>query len=122
MKDAPIIPALDLWSLGHSAGQIAEMLGFPNHKHVTRIVEHARSISDKRAVLHKAQNGRLIGRPGRHARKVVKREKVNGIEVVPAIPQPLCARGHARTPENVNKSRQCKECERLRSIRRKGHR
>jgi hypothetical protein len=65
MKAAPIPLVLDLWSLGHSASQIAEMLGFPNGRQVTKIVAKARSIGDRRAVLHVAANNRLIGRPGR---------------------------------------------------------
>lgn len=90
MKNAPILTTLDLWALGHSASQIAEMLGFPNHKHVTRIVERARSIGDTRAVLHKAKNGRLIGRPARMMPPPLA-------NVVPALPQkPLCPRGHEK--------------------------
>jgi hypothetical protein len=113
----PVIPALDLWSLGHSASQVSEMLGMPR-KEVTKIVGRARSIGDKRAVLHVASSGRLIGRPGRM--------QIPPVAIpVPALPQKRaaqCARGHERTPESVNGSRQCRECERLRSIRRKGHR
>ena len=109
----PVIPSLDLWSLGHSASQVAEMLGMPRKK-VTEIVMQARSIGDPRAVLHVASNGRLIGRPGRM--------QIPPVAIpVPALPQAkqaMCARGHERTPENVNASRQCRQCERLRSVRR----
>jgi hypothetical protein len=106
MKQAPILTALDLWSLGHSARQIAEMLGFPNGAHVTRIVAHAREIGDKRATLHVAGTGRLIGRPGRMA--------VPPVAIpVPAIGKLRCVRGHARTPDNVYASNgMCKACQR----------
>lgn len=107
MKNAPIIAALDLWSLGHSASQIAEMLGFPNHRQVSLIVERARSIGDKRAVLHAAANKRLIGRPGRMIVPPVA-------NVVPALGKPICAHGHPRTPENVTDLHRCRECHRIR--------
>lgn len=106
MKDAPIPAVLTLWSLGHSASNIAERLGFPNHKHVTRIIEHARSIRDPRAVLHAASNGRLIGRPGRM-------KTLPPSVVVPAIGKPFCVNGHARTPENVTSQHQCRACKRI---------
>lgn len=109
MRDAPIIPALDLWSLGHSASQVAEMLGFPNHKHVTRIVEHARSIGDKRATLHVASNGRLIGRPGRMAIPPV----AIPVPALPQTKQEACKRGHARTAESVDPQRRCRECRKI---------
>jgi hypothetical protein len=83
-KPVPLI--LDLWSLGHSASQIAEMVGLPNHRQVTRIIRDARSIGDKRAVLHKYSHGdRLIGRPGRDGAIARRRDRINDIEVVPAI-------------------------------------
>lgn len=102
MKDAPIIPTLDLWSLGHSAREIAEMLGFPDHKHVTRIVERARSIGDRRAVLHASTSGRLIGRAG-HMRQPPL------ANVVPALRALTCKRGHPRTRKNLKGGR-CREC------------
>jgi len=112
MKDSPILGVLDLWSLGHSATQIAKMLGLPNFLHVERIIRQARRIGDKRAVLHFAGNGRLIGRPGRDGRKVRKRTRViNKLEVVPALPRKThCVRGHLRTPENVTANYQCIAC------------
>jgi hypothetical protein len=83
-KPVPLI--LDLWSLGHSASDIAERVGLPNGKHVTRIIADARSIGDPRAVLHKhPSNDRLIGRPGRSGTIARKRVKIGGLEVVPAI-------------------------------------
>lgn len=117
MKGAPIPATLDLWSLGHSAGEVARMLDFPNHKHVARIVEHARSIRDPRAVLHAATNGRLIGRPGHQP-------MLAAVEVVPSIValrrsvpkkngrpiQEFCKAGHPRTAENVTPARQCRLC------------
>lgn len=106
MKNAPILLALDLWSLGHSAAAVAQMVGLPNHKHVTRIVQRARSIGDKRAVLHVADNGRLIGRAG-HA-------MIPPVAIpVPALGKALCAAGHPRVPENLSSAGHCKTCKRL---------
>lgn len=106
MKNAPILPTLDLWALGHSASQIAEMLGFPNAKQVTRIVEKARSIGDKRAVLH-STGGKLIGRPAHMAVPPLA-------NVVPALPRKThCPQGHARTPDNLTKSGYCRICDRM---------
>lgn len=104
MKNAPIVATLDLWALGHSAGQIADMLGYPNRKHVERIIEKARSINDKRAVLHVAANGRLIGRPGRM--------KLPPVAIpVPALPRKThCPKGHLRTPDNVDAQWHCRIC------------
>lgn len=107
MKNAPIPLVLDLWSLGHTAAVVAVMAGLPNHKHVTRIVKHARDIGDKRAVLHVAGNGRLIGRAGRMERPPVAIP-------VPALTKPLCIAGHARTPDNVDGAGHCFECNRAR--------
>lgn len=112
MKNAPIPLTLQLWSLGHSASDVAAKLGFPNHKHVTRIVAHARSIGDKRAVLHVARNGYLIGRPGRMALPPVAIP-------VPALGKPLCRNGHLRTPDNLTKDRHCRMCHAERWQRRK---
>lgn len=61
MKNAPILLVLDLWSLGHAAPDVADQLGFPNHRHVTRIIARAREIKDKRAVLHCYPCGRVAG-------------------------------------------------------------
>jgi hypothetical protein len=83
-KPVPLI--LDLWSLGHSASDIAARVGLPNGKHVTRIVHDARLIGDPRAVLHMhPRTERLIGRPGRTGIIARRRSKIDGIEVVPAI-------------------------------------
>jgi hypothetical protein len=102
MADSPVPLILDLWSLGHSAGDIAKRLAIASgHKGVTRIVAQARSIGDKRAVLHCGANGRLLGRPGRTGRKVSKYgHKVAGKEVAELLQKPtipVCKRGHERT-------------------------
>jgi hypothetical protein len=104
----PVNPVLDLWSLGHSATTVAEMLDFPGGwRGVARLIEKARSIGDPRAVLHAGANGRLIGRPG-HMRELPE------AEVVPAISRYThCKRGHALTPENrEGKKRRCVQCRR----------
>jgi hypothetical protein len=106
-NDAPVPATLDLWSLGHSASQVAKMLGLPSHKHVARIIEHARSIRDPRAVLHAAKNGRLIGRPGRMATPP-------SAEIVPSTRALACERGHPQTANNTYASGRCRECTRLR--------
>lgn len=110
MKDAPIPLTLDLWALGHSAGQIAEMLGYPNFRHVARIVANARKIGDPRAVLHCGENGRLLGRPGRDGTKLRRGAKgVKRKEVVMLIPKraPICRRGHEKT------ERVCRVCQKM---------
>lgn len=61
MRDAPITLTLQLWSLGHCADDIAEKLGFPNAKHITRIISQARRLRDPRAVLHCYPTGRVVG-------------------------------------------------------------
>lgn len=61
MKNAPILVVLDLWSLGHSGSDIAKKLGFPNAKHITRIISQARRLRDPRAVLHCYSTGRVVG-------------------------------------------------------------
>lgn len=58
----PVMGVLDLWSLGHTASQIAKMLGLPSHKLVTKIVAQAREIGDPRAVIHAYPDGRPVGR------------------------------------------------------------
>lgn len=100
-EPAPVPLVLTLWALGHSASQVAQMVGLPSHKAVTRIIAQARAIGDPRAVIHCGENGRLLGRPGRDGRKVSKRgHKVAGKEVVTLLPKPtipMCKRGHERT-------------------------
>lgn len=107
MKNAPIPLTLELWACGFSASQIAEKLGYPNHKHVARIVERARSINDPRAVLHAAKNGRLIGRPGRMASPPFA-------EIVPSSRALACRIGHPQTAKNVGAQGKCLECNRIR--------
>jgi hypothetical protein len=112
VTDAPIPLVLQLWSIGHSASQIAEMVGLPSHKAVTRIIAQAREIGDPRAILHCGANGRLLGRPGRTGRKASKYgHKVAGKEVVTLLPKPtipVCRRGHERTERG-----ECKTCKRM---------
>lgn len=84
MKDAPIPLTLDLWALGHSAKQIAEALGYPNSKHVTRIVENARSIGDLRACYH-AHGTRILGKGIPFTERFLRtnQTKFRGFDVVP---------------------------------------
>jgi hypothetical protein len=108
MTDAPVPLVLDLWALGHSASQIAQMVGLPSHKVVSRIVAQARAIGDPRAVFHCGENGRLLGRPGRTGLTASKRgHRAAGKEVVTRLPTP-CKRGHGRT-----ESGPCMTCKRF---------
>lgn len=116
MKDAPIPLVLDLWSLGHSASSIAEKLGFPNFRHIERIVRHARSINDPRATLHASTAGRLIGRPGNGPHPEA--------EIVPAITALRCPAGHPKSRENIahwgaSGWGKCRVCQRERQKRKK---
>jgi len=104
----PVTALLTLWSLGHSAGQVAGMLGITRGA-VYRTVEKARTIGDKRAVLHYGRNGQPIGNPISMALAAFPE-----IEVVPAIPKLKCVRGHLRTAETVTKLGLCRECARIR--------
>lgn len=108
MTDSPVPLVLDLWSLGHSASDIAERLAVPGgRKGVTRIVAHARSIGDPRAVLHCAPNGRLLGRPGRDGTTIRRGAKtVKGKETVILLGKPICDRGHARPLRGT-----CRQCQ-----------
>lgn len=108
MDVAPINLMLQLWSLGHSYGQISRMLGVKRWK-IIATVQQARTIGDKRAVLHYGKNGQPIGNPISMALAAFPE-----IEVVPAIPAPKCRRGHLRSPENVTKQSVCRECDRIR--------
>lgn len=80
----PIPLILDLWSLGHSANHIADAVGLPNHKHVARIVEHARAIGDVRAVYH-AHGTRILGKGIRFTERFLRtnQTKFRGFDVVP---------------------------------------
>lgn len=83
MNGTPIPLVLDLWSLGHSAGQIAKMVGLPNRKRVERIVANARKIGDPRAVRH-AIGTRILGKaipPAKRFRKT-RQTKHDGFEIV----------------------------------------
>jgi hypothetical protein len=115
MTDGPVpIPlVLDLWSLGHSAGDIAQRLAVPGgHKGVTRIVAHARELGDPRAVLHCGENGRLLGRPGRDGTTIRRGAKtVKKKEAVILLPKPTiprCKRGHERTERG-----ECRACKKI---------
>lgn len=82
MKNAPIPAVLDFWALGHSASVIAEWLGFPNHRHITRIIANARRIGDPRAVIHEHTNGKPAG----NFRKIARMHADSpAIEIVPLI-------------------------------------
>lgn len=126
MTDAPILLVLTLWSLGHSASDVAARTGLPSHKAVTRVVAQGRMIHDPRAVLHCGANGRLLGRPGRDgttirrgAKTVGRREVVMLISKAAPKPEPksrkkaICSRGHARAPDNVGANGGCLACKRL---------
>lgn len=95
------VPAiLDLWSLGHSAADIAEKLGI-KARAIHMIAEQAREIGDPRAVVHLGRNGRPLGRP-----------LLEGYsEAVPAVRKRFCVHGHLRDPDLVH----CKDCNRLRT-------
>lgn len=108
MNAVPIPAVLDLWSLGHSARQIAEMLGFSSCKRVNQIVDQARDIGDPRATLHVGKNGRPIGRSA-----LVLADHPE-VEVVQALPAAKCRHGHLKTPENVDRHSNCLECKRAR--------
>jgi hypothetical protein len=125
MTDAPITLTLDLWAQGHSASEIAEMLGHASHKAVTRIVEHAREIGDRRAVYHQTSL-RLIGKgiPERDRFITPLQKTYRGVRIVallskakPPKPKPVkqlfCLNGHARTPANIGVNRGCLACRRL---------
>lgn len=103
MKDAPIPLTLDLWATGMSAGAIAERLGYPNAKHVTRIIANARKIHDPRAVLHAGKSGRLLGRAGH-------KPVLAAVEVVPSTTALACKAGHPQIPRNVYRSGGCRLC------------
>lgn len=127
--NAPIPLVLDLWALGHSAAEVAEMVGFPNHKYVTRIITKARSIGDKRAVLHVSSTGRPIGRPGRMARPpvAIAVPSIAALRLTapkkkqqrrPRTRKRFCKRGHPRNAKTVDKNWSCKMCDALRYRRR----
>lgn len=126
MTDAPIPLVLDLWSLGHSAGDIAARTGV-SRKSVTLIVHQARRIGDPRAtVLHCYEEGRLAGRPGRDGTKIRRGAKtVKGKAVVMLVPKQkkpkkprqvwgkaTCVRGHERVPANLGAQGHCLQCRR----------
>lgn len=98
----PVPAILQLWSLGHSGGQIASMMGLGPHgtRAVHLVVANARDIGDPRAVDHAGRNGRPLGRPN---------EGVSA-EIVPAVRKLRCKHGHPRTPENVDSYGNCRIC------------
>ena len=111
MKDAPIIPTLALWSLGHSQADIAGKLGFPNRKPVERIIAHAREIGDPRAVYHVAGD-RILGKgiPAADRYLRASQKLYAGFPLVERIGKALCKRGHARTPDNLDEQHHCLIC------------
>lgn len=119
MKGAPILPTLDLWALGHSGADIAAKLGFPNRKHVERIIGQARDIGDPRAVFHVAGE-RILGKaiPPKDRYLRFRQETYAGFQLVERIVRPLCLRGHARTPDNLDAASRCRICELARQVRR----
>lgn len=110
--NVPVPAILTLWSLGHSATDIAKRLGIRKSRTVSLIVEQARDIGDPRAVLHVGKNGRPVGRPNKALDP--------GVEVVPAIPASKCCRGHLKTADSIDRQGNCRKC-RQRTCRR-GHR
>ena len=98
----PVTAILDLWSLGHSARDISDLLDV-RHRRVLLIIEQARDIGDPRAVQHIGHNGRPLGRP-----------TVADVEFVPAIYKRWCRHGHIRSPENVADNGDCRTCKNLR--------
>lgn len=115
MKDAPIPPVLDLWSLGHSATDICAKLGFPNRRHVERIIERARSIRDPRAVYHVAGD-RILGTGIPKSKRYLRgfQTEYDGVLLVERILKRVCPRGHMRLPQNVDAQGHCIQCERRR--------
>ena len=109
----PVPLIIDLWSLGNSQGQIAEMLGLSSRKVVERIVAKARLIGDKRAVRH-ATGSRILGKGIPREKRLLARKKrvLDGIEVVPAIHKATCVNGHPRLA-NVTPYGSCLTCRRM---------
>lgn len=105
----PIPLILDLWAYGCSASAIAGVLGLKNAKHVTRVIDHARSIGDPRAVVHAFKDGRSAGRQARaEALKPAFRA------VVLIQNRYICRNGHRLTKANSrlrsNGMRSCRVC------------
>lgn len=120
MKNAPIPLTLDLWSLGHSGADIAEKLGYPDEKHIARIIEHAREIGDPRAVYH-FHRDRILGKgiPWKRREKGRYQTKFRGFALVQLLhPQvrEFCKYGHSRA--DTPPRRQCRTCARLSYARR----
>ena len=112
MKDAPISLTLDLWSLGSSATDIVRKLGFPNRRHVERIIAAARAAGDPRAVYHQS-GGRIMGTGIKPSRRRAKRVH-QGVQIVERIGKTVCSHGHLRTPYSVDEHHRCIQCRRLR--------
>ena len=113
MTDAPIPLVMDLWALGHSQKQIAEMVGLPNRKWVERIVAKARSIGDRRAVRH-ATGSRILGKGIPRQKRLMARKQraLDGFEIVPVIYKATCVNGHPRLA-NVTPYGSCLTCRRM---------
>jgi hypothetical protein len=109
----PVNLILNLWSLGHQAGDIKARLGLSSRDVVTRIVLRARGIGDARAVYHLTRTGRIMGED---AKPNTRRKRWKGFDVVRAIEPPptkTCIRGHLRTADNLF-NRGCLVCKRER--------
>lgn len=110
---APVPLVLQLWSLGHSAGDIKDKLGLSGPHVVGWIVKRAREVGDPRAVYHLTRVGRIQGEDAVPNRW---RKRWKGFDVVRSIEPPLaktCVRGHLRTPDNIM-NRRCMTCHRER--------
>lgn len=88
----PIPLILDLWAYGCSASAIASVLGLPNAKTVTRVIDHARSIGDPRAVVHTFKDGRAAGH---QARAEAMKPRFQAVPLV--VNQYTCRNGHRLT-------------------------
>jgi hypothetical protein len=120
VKGVPIPLILDLWSLGHSAADIARRCKLPNHRHIERIIAHAREIRDPRAVWHMEETRRLMGKgiPRRDRIAAFDQHSYRGFEIVPRIlpvpapPKLVCRNGHELAGENINARGKCFICKR----------
>lgn len=95
MKPAPVPLILELWAYGCAATAIASVLGLKDAKQVTRVIDHARSIGDPRAVIHAFKDGRVAGRQARA--EALKPE----FRAVPLVQNRYtCRNGHRLTKAN----------------------
>lgn len=104
----PVPLILNLWSLGHGAGDVSRRLGV-HRRAVEKIVHQARQVGDPRAAVHVGRNGQPIGRPDLGLTLLALDPEV---ELVPFIPAQHCKHGHLKTPENVDRYGNCRVCRR----------